>query len=291
MSGGGIEIECVTPLSSVRSHGSSRASSAGRYQTTLQRRYPGAQIAVRPGHRIEQALLAGRQAERHRLEQLAMNRGRNGALGQQRAPRAIAGIERDGVGQALAAHRRAQAVGADQHVAFGGRAAGKLRDDARFVLRKRLQRAAAMIMRGRKRIAQDAVNALPGGQHLETFDGQRGAAVDVEELSGSRRHTEIARIEPERVEPCDQLGLRHDACAAAVELALHALEYVDCPAAPPQHDGGQKPAHRAADHQRAALRCHARRILPFIKLFQKSRRFSIFCPESLEVCHGFDDAG
>ena len=32
--------------------------------------------------------------------------------------------------------------------------AGKLRDDARFVLRKCLQRTAAMIMRGRKRIAQ-----------------------------------------------------------------------------------------------------------------------------------------
>jgi hypothetical protein len=35
MSGGGIEIGWVTPLSSVRSAGSSFCSSAGRYQTTL----------------------------------------------------------------------------------------------------------------------------------------------------------------------------------------------------------------------------------------------------------------
>ena len=98
----------------------------------------GAQIVVRPGDRIEQTLLAGRQAERHGLEQLAVDVGRNRALGQQRAPRAIAGVKRRNVGQALAAHRGAQAVGADQHVGFRRAAVGHMRQHAAFRFARRL---------------------------------------------------------------------------------------------------------------------------------------------------------
>ncbi len=109
----------------------------------------------------------------------------------------------------------------------------------------------------RKSVAQHAIDALPGGQHLRALRRQNGAAGDVEEFARARRHAEIARVEPERLDPRDQLGLRHDTGAAARKLALDALEHVDGKAAPPQHDGGQKPAHRAADHQYAPLHRHA----------------------------------
>ena len=229
------------------------------------------QIAVRAGHRIEQALLAGRQGKCHRFEQLAMDRGRNGALRQQCAPRAIAGVERDSVRQALAAHRRAQAVGADQHVAFGARAVGEPRDDARLGLIETREPAATVIVRRRKGVAQHPVDAFPGGQDLRALRGQYGAALDVEEFPRACRYAEIAGVEPERGEPRDQFGLRHDAGTAAVEFALDALVNVDGKAAPPQHDGGQKPAHRAADHQRAPLPCHSAGIQPFSITYFKIR--------------------
>ena len=116
-----------------------------------------------------------------------------------------------------------------------------------------------MIALRRERIAQHAVDALPGGQHLRAGDGGGGAAVAVEDLARGHGDAEIAGIEPERVEPRDQFGLRHDAGAAAGELAADALENIDVPAAPMQHDAGQKPAHRAADDQRAALLRHESR--------------------------------
>ena len=78
----------------------------------------GPQIVVRAGHRIAEELLAGRQAERHELEQLAVDRRRDGLLRHQRAPGDIAGIERLEVGQQLLAHGRADAVGADQQIGF-----------------------------------------------------------------------------------------------------------------------------------------------------------------------------
>ncbi len=49
-----------------------------------------------------------------------------------------------------------------------------------------------------------------------------------------------------------------------------------------QHDCSQKAAHRATDHERAALPCHAKESGRFVKLFQKPRRFSILRPESPE---------
>src|ERR1700722_7471893 len=116
-----------------------------------------------------------------------------------------------------------------------------------------------MIKLRRECIAQHAVDALPGGQTLWAGDGGGRPAGAVEDLARDQRHAEIAGIEPERIEPRDQLGLRDDTGAAAGELAADTLENVDVPAAPVQHDAGQKPAHRAADDQRAALLRHESR--------------------------------
>jgi hypothetical protein len=150
-----------------------------------------------------------------------------------------------------------------------------------------------MIVLGRKGIAQHAIDPLPGREHLRAFDSQPHASGDVEQLARARHHAELADIEPERFQMRDQFRLRHDPGAAAGQLALHALEDVDNKAAPPKHDRGEEPAHRAADDDRAPLAdgiCHGK-FGPDCTLFQKPRGFSIFCPESLEERHGSDHAG
>ena len=64
---------------------------------------------------------------------------------------------------------------------------------------------------------------------------------------------EVAGVEAERVEPPDQSGLGHDPSTPTSKLALDALEDVDLPATSRKHQGGQKPTHRPADDQGAAL--------------------------------------
>ena len=125
--------------------------------------------------------------------------------------------------------------------------------DAAIVLHECLEPAPAVIALRRERIAQQAVNALPGGQHLRTCDRAGHVAVAVEQLTRRDLHAEIAHVEAQRGQPRDQLGLGHDPGAAAGKLVLDTLEDVDRPAAPMQHGGGQKPAHRAADDQDAPL--------------------------------------
>ena len=132
-----------------------------------------------------------------------------------------------------------------------------------------------MVALRRERVAQHAVDALPGGQHLRAGDGGGRAAVAVEDLARGHGDAEIAGIEPERIEPRDQLGLRHDAGAAAGELAADPLENIDVPAAPIEHDAGQKPAHRAADDQRAALPRHCKYLLFLEPISQAAKVFYI----------------
>ncbi len=72
-SGGGIEIACVTPRSSVSSHCSLVASSAGPIPDDIVAAIAGPQIIVGPRHRIAEKLFARRQAERHEFEKLAMH--------------------------------------------------------------------------------------------------------------------------------------------------------------------------------------------------------------------------
>ena len=87
----------------------------------------GTQIVVRSRHRIAEQLLARRQREGHIFEQFVMDIGRKIALCDQRAPGAVAGIERHGLWQHLLAHRRARAVGADQEIGRDRLAIGKAR--------------------------------------------------------------------------------------------------------------------------------------------------------------------
>ena len=103
ISGGGIEIVWVVPCSSVSSCCSSVALVGGPVPDHVVAAVARAQIVVGTRHRIAQALLARRQAERHVLEQLAMDRRRKRLLGDERAPGHVAGIERRELRQALLA--------------------------------------------------------------------------------------------------------------------------------------------------------------------------------------------
>ena len=86
------------------------------------------------------------------------------ALVDQRPPGAVAGIERHDMRCALLSHRRADAVGADQQVRFDRFAIGKMRRHRTRILREARKPPPAVIVLRRKGVAQQAVDALPGGQ-------------------------------------------------------------------------------------------------------------------------------
>ena len=286
MSGGGIETEWVTPLSSVRSQGSSpcsrRPAGTTRHCCGDVRR-----ADRRSARRPDRTDIARRAAGRTPSTRTA----RGGCRAEWRS-RAVARATRNS--RRKAAQRRAGIGRARSSASRRRRPARRLRavlpsvicaSTRGFVLLEGFEAAAAVIVLRREGIAQHAVDALPGGEHLRAFGGQGDAAIDVEELARFGEDAEVAGFKSKRLEARDQLGLRHDARAASGKLALHALEDIDGPAPPPQHDGGQEPAHRAADHQRAPPVCHARSMPKnpaesgcLAKLFQKLGWFSILCP-------------
>jgi len=96
------------------------------------------------------------------------------------------------------------------------------------------QALAAVIALGRKFIAQAAVDALPGGEHLRALDFAGEAPLRVENLAGGDLHAKVAGLQPEPAQPGDQLLLGDDAGAAARQFAPHPLVNIDVPARPPQ---------------------------------------------------------
>ncbi len=213
----------------------------------------GTQIVVGAGHRVTQHLLARRQTEGHVTEDIAMHIARHRAFGNQRAPRHIAGIERIAAGRAQAPHGRADTVGADQEIGALARAIGKNRSDALAVLLERSQRSAAMVMRRRKGIAQDAIDPLPGRHHLRAFGLQRHAALGIEHAPFLHRHAKFARAQTEIGQNGENFRLRHDAGAAAGQFAFDLFVNIDLPSGRLQHQPGKQAAHRAADDDGAAL--------------------------------------
>ncbi len=136
----------------------------------------------------------------------------------------------------------------------------------------------AMIALRREGIAQHAVDALPGRQHLRTFDGRgRLARPRSRILRVVIATPRSLRVEAERV-ACRAIS---SACATMpaprpAQLAVDALENIDVPAAPRQHDAGQQPAHRAADDRARGAAWFMRQILLF-PAFASRERFSILC--------------
>src|SRR5262249_17850414 len=115
------------------------------------------------------------------------------------------------------------------------------------VLGKPGQAAAAMIMLRRKGVAQQPIDALPGGQHLRAFDFVRQLPLRIDDLARRDVYAEILGRKTKRAQPLDQFVLRDDARAAPGQLAVHPFENVDIPPGPTQQKPAEQAAHRSPD--------------------------------------------
>ena len=139
-----------------------------------------------------------------------MNVRRDHAFRQQGVPGDVAGIERQNERQTSLPHGRAQAVGADQHVGANRGTVGKMRHDPLRTLLEGLKTLAAMISIRLKGIAQDAVHALPRGEHLWAFERRRHHAGLIEDFSRAHGDAEISCFELKRIHARYQFGLHDD---------------------------------------------------------------------------------
>jgi hypothetical protein len=198
-------------------------------------------------------LLARRQAERHVVEQLAVNRRRKRRFRNERPPGDVAGIKRRQLGQALLANGGAKTVRPHQQLPLRRAAISEMHGHRPPVLLEGLDAAAAVIALLRERIAQHAVDPLPGGENLRACELCSEPAGRIEDFSGGDLDPEVGRIDAEPPQRRDQIRLRDDAGAAAGEFALDPLEHGDVPAGPAQQQRSQEAAHGAAGDERAPL--------------------------------------
>src|ERR1700730_15202737 len=93
------------------------------------------------------------------------------------------------------------------------------------------ERLAAVIARGRERIAQQTIDAIPRRERLRTADFAHHAAVDVGRAAELDRHAEVDwGIDADRTENVPQLGLRPDPRAPPGEFILQPLANMTRPA-------------------------------------------------------------
>ncbi len=104
-----------------------------------------------------------------------------------------------------------------------------------------------MIALRRKGIAQQAIDALPGGQHLRTLDFVGQPSLRVDNFARGDVDAKIAGSKTEAAQPLDQFILRHNAGAASRQLTVHPLEDIDVPPGLTQQEPAEQAAHRAAD--------------------------------------------
>ena len=94
--------------------------------------------------------------------------------------------------------------------------------------------APAVIVPGRKGIAQQAIDALPRGEHLRTFDLLGQASLRIKYLAGCNTDTKRVSGEAKPAQTLDQFSLRNDPGAAARQLAVHPFVNIYRPPGPPQ---------------------------------------------------------
>ena len=85
----------------------------------------------------------------------------------------------------------ADAIGADQQIRLDDFAIGKNRPHLALILDELRQSFAAMIMRGRQGVAQQAVKPLPCRRHLRTFDVVRNAPLRIDDLAAGNVDAEF----------------------------------------------------------------------------------------------------
>src|SRR5262245_3987800 len=208
----------------------------------------GTKIIIGSRDRVAEELLTWWQGERHEREQLAMHIGRKVAFRNKRPPRRVAGIAWTDVRQALLPNGRTDPVGADKQLGINGFAIGKMRADTARILLELRQAASAMIVRRRKRIAQETIDALPSRQHLRACVLVREPPSRVENLARCNLNAEFVCCETEFPQPCDKFLLRDNAGTTARKFGFDPLINIHCPTGPQQQKAAEQAAHGATDN-------------------------------------------
>src|SRR5262249_1473593 len=143
-----------------------------------------AQVIVGAGDRIAQTLLARRQAEGHVVEQLAMDCRCKRRLGNERAPRHVAGVKRRQLRQALLADGGAKAIRTHQELGLRRIAVAEMRDHGVFSLHETADASTTVVALARERVPQSPVDPLPGGENLGTCDLAGQPAGRIQDLTG-----------------------------------------------------------------------------------------------------------
>ena len=138
----------------------------------------GAQVVVEARDRVGDDLLARRQVEAEIRKNLFQRLRRQIGLVRRAAPDVVAGIGRLQLRRDLAAHRRADAVAADQDVGILDPAAVEVHPHAAAVLLDALERPAEMVVRRIDGLAQQPLQPVPRREDLpqRTFAGDAAVA-------------------------------------------------------------------------------------------------------------------
>src|SRR5215469_16205914 len=158
-----------------------------------------------------------------------MNRRCKCRLGNERAPRHVADVERRQLRQALLADGGAKAVRPHQELGLRRAAIAEMRDHRLFGLRKTADGSTPVVTLARERVPQHPVDALPGGENLRTCELANEATGRIQDLSGGDLDPERGRVDSEPAQRVDQIRLRDDAGTTAGEFALDPLENILVP--------------------------------------------------------------
>src|SRR5262245_47789036 len=205
------------------------------------------QVIVQSGDGIADDLLPLRQKEREVREnafaRLPLEIGFVGRA----APDVVAGIDRLDRRCDLRAHAGTDAVAADEDIGALATPAGEMRDDAGAVLLHALEGMAEVVMRRVDGLAQEPLQAVPGGEDLRQVFLCDHAPVAVESNALLDFDAEVARTGAARAKRVQQLRMGGDPGAAADQLDRRALINVCVPPLLPQERRSKQAGHRSAD--------------------------------------------
>ena len=173
----------------------------------------------------------------------------------QTAPRDIADIGRLNVGSEPGADGREDAVGADQQIAFFGRAVAEMGRDRRFSFLDAVEVPALMVAGVRQSGAEQAVEVTPGGQDLPERQFADDRAVPAEDAPARNRDADLRRlaVDAGALQHVEQFRVGHDAGAPAGQLGADPLEDVGLPAGAAEQECREKAGHGAADDDGSRL--------------------------------------
>ena len=215
---------------------------------------PGRRVIIAARHRVTDDLLALGQTEGIKPDHFGPQFRRQVGFVDRGAPSHIARVVRLDVGQKLPAHRRADAVGADQQVAAFAGPVGKHRGDAVGVLLDANKPLAEPVIRSRQCIEQCAVQSRPAAQDARRRALDDDVAVMVEAYRPRRRNAHgFVEIHAGAPEDADELRVRPEPNAAARQFLLVALEHHGIPAGRTQQMRHDQPAERPADDESTAI--------------------------------------